>query len=176
HVVVAMLPAAVLGVLLDDWLDAHLYNYVTVAVTLIAYGVAFVFLERNRSDRATIRRTGDITWRTAVYIGLFQCPSMIPGTSRSRATILGAMLLGLSRSTAAEFSFFLAIPTMLGASFLKVVKFIQDGVGMTGQEAAILLVGCVVAFVVSLMAIRSLMSYVKRHSFAAFGVYRIVLG
>ena len=96
--------------------------------------------------------------------------------ARSGATILGAMLLGLSRSTAAEFSFFLAIPTMLGASFLKVVKFIQDGVGMTGQEAAILLVGCVVAFVVSLMAIRSLMSYVKRHSFAAFGVYRIVLG
>ena len=176
HVVVAMLPAAVLGVLLDDWLDAHLYNYVTVAGTLIASGVAFVFLERTRSARATIRRTGDITWRTAVYIGLFQCLSMIPGTSRSGATILGAMLLGLSRSTAAEFSFFLAIPTMLGASFLKVVKFIQDGVGMTGQEAAILLVGCVVAFVVSLMAIRSLMSYVKRHSFAAFGVYRIVLG
>ena len=173
HVVVAMLPAAVLGVLLDDWLDAHLYNYVTVAVTLIAYGVAFVFLERNRSDRATIRRTGDITWRTAVYIGLFQCLSMIPGTSRSGATILGAMLLGLSRSTAAEFSFFLAIPTMLGASFLRLLK---AGFAFSGAEWAVLLTGAAVAFLVSLFAIRFLLSYIRKHDFKAFGWYRIVLG
>lgn len=114
HVIVAVIPAGVLGVLLDDWLDAHLYNYITVAVTLILYGVAFLFLERNRQTQPTIRRTGDISWSVAVYIGLFQCLSMIPGTSRSGATILGAMLLGLSRGAAAEFSFFLAIPTMLG--------------------------------------------------------------
>ena len=161
--------------MLDDWLDAHLYNYITVAVTLILYGVAFLFLERNRQTQPTIRRTGDISWSVAVYIGLFQCLHD-SGTSRSGATILGAMLLGLSRGAAAEFSFFLAIPTMLGASLLKVLKFIKDGVGMTGQEAAILIVGRVVAFVVSLIAIRSLMNYVKRHSFAAFGVYRIALG
>ena len=176
HVVVAVIPAGVLGVLLDDWLDAHLYNYITVAITLILYGVAFLFLERNRRSQPSIRRTSEISWSVAVYIGLFQCLSMIPGTSRSGATILGAMLLGLSRSAAAEFSFFLAIPTMVGASFLKILKFVKEGVGMTGQEAAILIVGCLVAFVVSLIAIRSLMNYVKRHSFAAFGVYRIALG
>ena len=176
HVVVAVIPAGVLGVLLDDWLDAHLYNYITVAITLILYGVAFLFLERNRRSQPSIRRTSEISWSVAVYIGLFQCLSMSPGTSRSGATILGAMLLGLSRSAAAEFSFFLAIPTMVGASFLKILKFVKEGVGMTGQEAAILIVGCLVAFVVSLIAIRSLMNYVKRHSFAAFGVYRIALG
>ena len=175
-VIVAILPSGVLGVLLDDWLDAHLYNYITVAITLILYGVAFLFLERNRRSQPSIRRTSEISWSVAVYIGLFQCLSMIPGTSRSGATILGAMLLGLSRSAAAEFSFFLAIPTMVGASFLKILKFVKEGVGMTGQEAAILIVGCLVAFVVSLIAIRSLMNYVKRHSFAAFGVYRIALG
>ena len=114
HVIVAVIPAGVLGVLLDDWLDAHLYNYITVAVTLILYGVAFLFLERNRQTQPTIRRTGDISWSVAVYIGLFQCLSMIPGTSRSGATILGAMLLGLSRGAAAEFSFFLAIPHHAG--------------------------------------------------------------
>lgn len=177
HVVVAMLPAAVLGVLLDDWLDAHLYNYVTVAVTLIAYGVAFVFLERNRSDRATIRRTGDITWRTAVYIGLFQCLSMIPGTSRSGATILGAMLLGLSRSTAAEFSFFLAIPTMLGASALKIFKYFKDyGLGFTANELLILLIGMIVAFLVSVLVIRLFMGFIRKHDFKPFGWYRIALG
>ena len=176
HVVVAVIPAGVLGVLLDDWLDAHLYNYITVAITLILYGVAFLFLERNQRSQPSIRRTSEISWSVAVYIGLIQCLTMIPGTSRSGATILGAMLLGLSRSAAAEFSFFLAIPTMVGASFLKILKFVKEGVGMTGQEAAILIVGCLVAFVVSLIAIRSLMNYVKRHSFAAFGVYRIALG
>ena len=156
-----------------------------MAITLILYGVAFLFLERNQRSQPSIRRTSEISWSVAVYIGLFQCLSMIPGTSRSGATILGAMLLGLSRGAsilgcsrkvASEFSFFLAIPTMVGASFLKILKFVKEGVGMTGQEAAILIVGCLVAFVVSLIAIRSLMNYVKRHSFAAFGVYRIALG
>lgn len=174
-VVVAVIPSAVLGFLLDDWMDAHLYNYVTVAITLILYGVAFLFVER-APRRSAIRRTGDITYTTALYIGMFQCLSLIPGTSRSGATILGAILLGLSRATAAEFSFFLAIPTMVGASGLKLVKFLAGGTGMSGSELVTLLVGCVVAFGVSLVVIRSLMNYVKRHSFAVFGVYRIVLG
>ncbi len=174
-VVVAVLPAAVLGFLLDDWLSEHLYNYATVAITLIVYGVAFLLLERV-PRRGRIKRTEDISYRTALCVGLFQCLSMIPGTSRSGATILGAMLLGLSRSTAAEFSFFLAIPTMIGASGLKLVKYLLSGVDMTGQELMILLVGSLVAFLVSLLVIRSLMNYVKRHSFAAFGVYRIALG
>lgn len=174
-VVVAVLPAAVLGFLLDDWLSEHLYNYATVAITLIVYGVAFLLLERV-PRRGRIKRTEDISYRTALCVGLFQCLSMIPGTSRSGATILGAMLLGLSRSTAAEFSFFLAIPTMIGASGLKLVKYLLSGVDMTGQELMILLVGSLVAFLVSLLVIRSLMNYVKRHSFAVFGVYRIALG
>ena len=174
-VVAGVLPSAVLGFLLDDWLDAHLYNYITVAVTLILYGIAFLFLERG-DKTPVIRRTEQITYRTAVLVGVFQCLAMIPGTSRSGATILGAMLLGLSRSTAAEFSFFLAIPTMLGASLLKGVKYILEGAAITSTEVWVLIVGSVVAFVVSLIAIRSLMNYVKKHSFAAFGVYRIILG
>lgn len=174
-VIAAVLPAAVLGFLLDDWMDEHLYNYGTVAITLIVYGIAFLFLERV-PRRGKIKRTEDISYRTAVCVGLFQCLAMIPGTSRSGATILGAMLLGLSRSTAAEFSFFLAIPTMVGASGLKLVKYVVSGVAMSGRELAILLVGCTVAFLVSLVVIRSLMNYVKRHSFAVFGLYRIGLG
>lgn len=176
HVVVAVLPSAVLGLLLDDWLDEHLYNYITVAITLILYGIAFLFLERGKNNHTAICSTGKISYRTAVYIGLFQCLAMIPGTSRSGATILGAMLLGLNRSTAAEFSFFLAIPTMLGASLLKVVKFFISGVAITGTETWILIVGCLFSFLVSLLVIRGLMAYVKKHSFAAFGVYRIILG
>lgn len=174
-VVAAVLPSAVLGLVLDDWLDAHLYNYITVAVTLILYGIAFLFLERGNKAPA-VTSTEGISYKTAIAVGAFQCLAMIPGTSRSGATILGAMLLGLSRGTAAEFSFFLAIPTMLGASLLKGVKYVLDGVAMTSTEAAVLVVGCVVAFVVSLAAIRTLMNYVKNHSFAAFGWYRIALG
>ncbi len=176
RVLLAAVPAAVLGLLLDDWLNAHLYNYITVAIALIVYGVAFLFLERGRSGKSLIRRTGEIPYKTAVLIGLFQCLAMIPGTSRSGSTILGAMLLGLSRSAAAEFSFFLAIPTMLGASLLKAVKFVMEGVGIQTVEIAVLLVGCIVSFVVSLVVIRKLMDYVKKHSFAVFGVYRIALG
>ena len=176
-VVVAVLPSAVLGLLLDDWMDAHLYNYVVVAITLVLYGVAFLFMEKGNNRRAVkVQNVYDIDYRTAFFIGAFQCLSLIPGTSRSGSTILGALLLGVSRSAGAEFSFFLAIPTMLGASALKLLKFMMSGVSATGLEIGVLLVGCVVSFVVSVLVIRALMEYVRKRSFAAFGVYRIVLG
>ena len=176
-VIAAVIPSALVGVLLDDWLDAHLYNYVVVAIMLIVYGVAFILVERRNQDvRPKIRTVDQITYQTALFIGAFQALALVPGTSRSGATILGAILLGLSRTAGAEFSFFLAIPTMLGASLLKAVKFIAKGGHMTGSETVCLIVGCIVAFVMSLLAIRSLMNYVKKHSFSAFGVYRIILG
>ena len=176
-VVVAVIPSAVIGLLLDDWMDAHLYNYVVVAITLILYGVAFIYMEKLNSTRATgITNVYDIDYRTAVLIGAFQCLSLIPGTSRSGSTILGAIVLGVGRSAGAEFSFFLAIPTMLGASALKLLKFMLSGVSATGMEIAVLLVGCVVSFVVSVVVIKGLMEYVRKRSFAVFGVYRIVLG
>ena len=176
-VVVAVIPSAVLGILLDDWMDAHLYNYVVVAVALIVYGVAFILVERhNESRQARITDVNQLTYQTAFLVGMFQVLSLIPGTSRSGATILGAILLGLSRTAGAEFSFFLAIPTMLGASGLKVLKFFLDGETMARNEWGCLLIASAVAFIVSLLAIRALMDYVKRHSFSAFGVYRIVLG
>ena len=176
-VVVAVLPSAVIGLLLDDWMDAHLYNYVVVAITLVAYGVAFLLVERKNAQRKpAIASVYDIDYRTALLIGAFQCLSLIPGTSRSGATILGAIFLGVSRSAGAEFSFFLAIPTMLGASALKLVKFLLEGVSATGLEITVLLVGCVVSFVVSLLVIRGLMAFVRKRSFSVFGVYRIVLG
>ena len=176
-VILSVLPAAIIGLPLDDWFDEHLYNYVTVALMLILYGVAYIIIERRRAGQAP-RLTGvnQFTWKTALAIGAFQALSIIPGTSRSGSTILGAMLLGVDRTCAAEFSFFMAIPTMLGASLLKVAKFILKGYTMTGSEWGILLVGCAVAFGVSLVAIRGLVGYVRRHSFSAFGVYRIVLG
>lgn len=176
RVIVAVLPSAVLGLLLDDWLTAKLYNYVTVAVTLILYGVAFILVERNGRKTFRVETVEAIDYKTALLIGAFQVLALIPGTSRSGATILGAMLLGVSRTAAAEFSFFLAIPTMLGASLLKGVKFLLGGAAMTGQEGAILIFGSVTAFVVSLLAIRGLMQYVRKHTFSAFGVYRIALG
>ena len=176
-VIVAVLPSAVLGLLLDDWMDAHLYNYVVVAIMLILYGVAFLFVERiNEHREAKIDSVNKIDYRTALLIGAFQCLSLIPGTSRSGATILGAILLGVSRSAGAEFSFFLAIPTMLGASLLKVLKFMLEGVKATGGELLILLVGTVVSFLVSMLVIQGLMDYVRKRNFAAFGFYRIVLG
>ena len=174
-VVVAVLPSAVIGLLLDDWMDAHLYNYVVVAVTLIVYGVAFLFVEK-RNSSAKIDDVYAIDYRTAIFIGAFQCLSLIPGTSRSGSTILGAILLGVSRSAGAEFSFFLAIPTMLGASALKLLKYLMEGLVPSGTEIAVLLTGCVVSFVVSLLVIRVLMDFVRKHSFAPFGVYRILLG
>ena len=176
-VIVAVIPSAVIGLLLDDWLDAHLYNYIVVALTLVIYGVAFLLVERKNKDlKPKVGSVYAIDMRTALFIGCFQCLSLIPGTSRSGSTILGAILLGVSRSAASEFSFFLAIPTMLGASALKIVKFMLDGVGITGLEVGILLVGCVVAFLVSLAAINGLMQYVKKNNFAIFGQYRIALG
>ena len=176
-VIVAVLPSAVIGLVLDDWLDAHLYNYIVVALTLVAYGVAFLLVEQKNKDlKPKINGVYAIDMRTALFIGCFQCLALIPGTSRSGATILGAIFLGVSRSAASEFSFFLAIPTMLGASALKILKFILDGTSITGMEVAILLVGCVVAFLVSLAAINGLMQYVKKNNFAIFGQYRIALG
>ena len=176
-VIVAVIPSAVIGLLLDDWMDEHLYNYVVVAATLIIYGIAFILVERgNRSRHAKISDVHEIDYKTAILIGCFQCLSLIPGTSRSGATILGAILLGVGRSAGAEFSFFLAIPTMLGASALKLLKFMLSGVSAGSMEIAVLLVGCVVSFVVSLLVIKGLMEYVRKHSFSAFGVYRIILG
>ena len=181
-VVVAVLPSAVIGLLLDDWMDAHLYNYIVVAIALVAYGVAFLFMEKRNEGRALkVQDVYDIDYRTAILIGCFQCLSLVPGTSRSGSTILGAIILGVGRSAGAEFSFFLAIPTMLGASALKVLKYgldIMDGAAAlpTTMELGVLLVGCVVSFIVSMVVIRGLMEFVRKRSFAAFGVYRIVLG
>lgn len=174
-VVVAVLPSAVLGLLFDDWMDAHLYNYVVVALMLIVYGVAFLLVEK-KNNTAKITDVSQIDYRTALLIGLFQCLSLIPGTSRSGATILGALLLGVSRSAGAEFSFFLAIPTMLGASALKLLKFLLEGNFPTRNEVLLLLTGCVVSFLVSMLVIRSLMDFVRKRSFAPFGIYRIALG
>ena len=174
HILVATLPALVLGLLLDDWLDAHFYNFITVAVMLIVYGVLFIAVEKNRKGkRPRVRSLDKLSYRDAFIIGLWQVLAMIPGTSRSGATIVGGLLLGTTRSVAAEFTFFLAIPVMAGASLLKLLKF---GFAFTGTELAVLAVGMVVAFVVSLVAIRFLMGYVKRHSFRIFGIYRILLG
>ena len=176
-VVVAVIPSAVLGLLLDDWMDEHLYNFIVVAIALIVYGVAFILVERQNKQRETrVQNVHQIDYRTALLIGAFQCLSLIPGTSRSGSTILGGILLGVSRPAAAEFSFFLAIPTMLGASALKLVKYLFEGVIPTGTEIAVLIVGCVVSFIVSMLVIRALMEYVRKRSFSAFGVYRIVLG
>ena len=176
-VIVAVLPSAIIGLLLDDWMDAHLYNYVVVAITLILYGVAFLFVERlNRARVLRIKSVYDIDYRTAILIGCFQCLSLIPGTSRSGSTILGAIILGVSRGAGAEFSFFLAIPTMLGASALKLFKFLLSGVSASGTEITVLLVGCVISFIVSLVVIKGLMEYVRKHSFGVFGFYRIGLG
>ena len=176
-VIVAVLPSAVLGFLLDDWMDAHLYNYVVVAIALIVYGVAFMYVENlNKSKTTQIQSVHQIDYRTALLIGCFQCLSLIPGTSRSGSTILGAILLGVGRSAGAEFSFFLAIPTMLGASALKLLKFLLAGVSITGTEVGVLLVGCIVSYLVSFVVIRALMEYVRKHSFRVFGLYRIILG
>ena len=176
-VVVAVLPSAVLGFLLDEWMDDHLYNYLVVAITLILYGVAFLLVERqNKGLRPRIEDVHDIDYRTALLIGAFQCLSLIPGTSRSGSTILGAILIGVARPAAAEFSFFLAIPTMVGASGLKLVKYVMDGMIPSGTEIVVLIVGCVVSFLVSVAVIKGLMEYVRKRSFSAFGVYRIVLG
>ncbi len=173
-VVIACLPAAIVGIPLDDWMEAHLRSSYVVAATLILYGILFIVVEnRNYGQRPAVERTGQISYKLALYIGLFQVLSLVPGTSRSGATILGAMVLGCSRSAAAEFSFFLGIPVMFGASLLKLVKF---GFGFTASEVFILIFGMVVAFLVSVYSIKFLMSYIRRNDFKLFGYYRIVLG
>mgnify|MGYP003303710747 CR=1 FL=1 len=177
-VVAAIIPSGVVGVLFDDWMDAHLHNGIVVSIALIVYGIAFLLVEQKNQGKhlKIVEDVHDITYKTALMIGLFQCLSLVPGTSRSGSTILGAILIGVGRSAGAEFSFFMAIPTMLGASAIKGLKFIFSGVSATGMEIAVLVVGCIVSFIVSLLVIRGLMEYVRKHSFAAFGVYRIILG
>ena len=177
-VIAAILPSGVVGVLLDDWMDAHLHNGIVVSIALIVYGIAFILVER-RNQGKRLKVSGDvhdIDYRTALLIGAFQCLSLVPGTSRSGSTILGAILIGVGRSAGAEFSFFMAIPTMLGASAIKGLKFILSGVAVTGTEIGVLIVGSVVSFIVSMLVIKGLMEYVRKHSFSAFGVYRIALG
>ena len=181
-VVVAVVPSAVVGLLLDDWMDEHLYNYIVVAIMLIVYGIAFLFVEKwNASRTFRIKNVYEIDYRTALLMGAFQCLSLIPGTSRSGSTILGAIILGVSRPAGAEFSFFMAIPTMLGASALKLLKYALEivkgeALAPNGTEIAVLIVGCIVAFVVSLLVIKGLMEYVRKHSVSVFGIYRIILG
>ena len=174
-IIAACGPAAVLGILLDDWFDAHLYNSVTVAATLILYGVAFILIERRPRPPVTAKLSR-INYKQAMTVGAWQVLSLVPGTSRSGATILGGMMCGMSRPCASQFTFFLAIPVMAGASALKLFKFFLEGNALTGNEVIVLLVGCVVAFLVSMLAIRFLMDYVKRHTFTVFGWYRIALG
>ena len=193
-VIAAIIPSGVVGVLLDDWMDEHLHNGIVVSIALIVYGIVFILVENRNQRGKYLKKSGkdgptvkisrekkiedvhQITYKTAILIGLFQCLSLVPGTSRSGSTILGAILLGVGRAAGAEFSFFMAIPTMLGASAIKGLKFILSGVGITGLEIGVLVTGCVVSFIVSLLVIRGLMEYVRKHSFSAFGVYRIILG
>ncbi|MCI8404257.1 MAG: undecaprenyl-diphosphate phosphatase [Clostridia bacterium] len=170
-VIVACIPAAVAGLILNDYME-HFENWQVVSATLIVYGVAFLIAEKHHK-KTTVTDINSMSYKTAVMIGLFQVLSIIPGTSRSGATILGAMLIGCSRSVAAEFSFFLAIPVMFGVSLLKIVK---NGLTMSGGEVAVLLTGMAVAYAVSMAAIKFLMNYVRKHDFKAFGYYRIILG
>lgn len=176
-VVIACIPSALFGLLLDDWMEAHLSNFFVVAIMLVVYGIAFIWIEdRNRRVEPKVTDLARMSYKTAFYIGLFQVLSIIPGTSRSGATILGGIIVGTSRSVAADFTFFLGIPTMFGYSGLKAVKYFIDGNTLTGGQVAILLVASVTAFVVSLFVIRFLMNYIKKHDFTVFGKYRIVLG
>ena len=176
-VIVACIPAAVLGILLDDWMEAKFHNYIVVSIMLIVYGVLFIWVENwNKKNKPAVTKLSELSYNTALMIGLFQVLSLIPGTSRSGATILGALLLGVSRYVAAEFTFFLAIPVMFGASGIKLLKFFAEGTGITNMEIAMLSVGCIVAFVVSILAIKFLMGYIKKNDFKVFGWYRIVLG
>ncbi len=170
-VIVACVPAGVIGLALNDFMD-HFENWYVVSATLILYGIAFLYIEK-QGRKAQVTTIRGLSYKTALLIGAFQVLSIIPGTSRSGSTILGAMILGCSRAVAAEFSFFLAIPVMFGVSFLKIVT---NDVAMTGGDIAALLLGMVVAYIVSLAAIRFLMDYVKKHDFKAFGIYRIILG
>lgn len=173
-IIVSVLPAIIIGLPLNDWMDEHLYTPTVVALMLILYGVLFIIIENyNKKRTPRVTRTSRITWKDALIVGLFQCLAMVPGTSRSGATIIGGILIGLSREVAAEYTFYLAIPTMFGASVLKIAKF---GLHFSTEEAIILIVGMAVSFLVSIFAIRFLMQYIKKHDFKVFGYYRIVLG
>ncbi len=178
HIIVSCIPAVIVGLLVDDWVDEHFYNYICVAIMLIVVGIVFIIVETlHKGKRDRVNATNAITYQTALYIGLFQViAAVLPGTSRSGATIIGALILGVSRTVAAEYTFYLAIPVMFGASLLKGFKFVKSGIGMTSTELWILVVGCVVAFVISLIVIKFLMGYIKKHDFKVFGWYRIVLG
>lgn len=176
-ILVACLPAAIIGILFDDWLDEHLYNSVVVSLTLIIYGIIFIIIESKKIGKRTTKNLDKITYKQALGVGAFQLLSLIPGTSRSGSTIIGGLILGLERSVAAEFTFFLAIPVMVGASLLKLLKYILK-VGFIFQAGELLLlgIGCLVAFIVSVLIIKFLMSYIRKHDFKVFGYYRIVLG
>ena len=176
-VIVGTLPAALLGLVLDDLLDRYFYNYFVVALALIIYGIAFVFVEKNRAEKKrAIKSIEQLTYLDALKIGAFQSLSLVPGTSRSGSTILGGMLIGASREVSAEYSFFMAIPIMLGASLLKILKFLLSGITLMANEILFMLIGMVLSFAVSLIVIKFLMDYVKRHNFKFFGYYRIILG
>ena len=169
HVIAAIIPSGVVGILFDDWMDEHLHNGIVVAIALIVYGVAFIAVERmNEGRKPAIKSVYQIDYKTALLIGTFQCLSLIPGTSRSGSTILGAILLGVGRSAGAEFSFFMAIPTMLGASALKLLKYLMEGMVPSGTEIGILLTGCIVSFLVSVLVIRVLMDFVRKTDPKAF--------
>lgn len=176
-VLVACLPAAVIGILFDDFLEEHLHTPLIISLALIVYGVAFIWIEnRNKTRDLPIKETSQISYKQALIIGAFQVLSLIPGTSRSGATILGALIIGVARPAGAEFTFFLAIPVMFGASAIKLLKFFLDAGTMSGAELGYLLIGAAVAFAVSLAAIKFLMDFVKKHDFKVFGWYRILLG
>lgn len=176
-VIVGVLPAAVIGLLLDDIFDKYFYNYIVVAIALIVYGVLFILIEKRNAGREyRVNDVGELSYKDSLMIGAFQVLALIPGTSRSGSTIIGGMLGGVSRVASAEFSFFMAIPVMLGASLLKVAKFLLDGFTVSGFEIGLLLTAMAVSFIVSIVSIKFLMDFVKKHSFAPFGVYRIILG
>lgn len=176
-VIIAAVPAAVIGLLFDDMIDEKFMNAYVVAATLVIYGILFIVVEeRHKNKPPKVTRLSKLTIPMVLTIGAFQVLALIPGTSRSGATIIGALLIGTARGVAAEFTFFLGIPVMFGASFLKIVKFLMEGAGITGQEFFLLLLGCGVSFGVSIFAIKFLMQYIKNHDFKVFGYYRIVLG
>ena len=176
-ILVACIPAAVIGLLLDDWIDEHFYNSIVVSLALIIYGIIFIVIENKKIGSRKTKTVKDITYKQALQVGAFQLLALIPGTSRSGSTIIGGLLIGLERATAAEFTFFLAIPVMAGASLLKLVKYILEvGFVFSTLEIAILVVGCIVAFLVSIFIIKFLINYIRKHDFKVFGWYRIVLG
>ena len=176
-IIVACFPAAIIGILFDDWMEENFFTPQVVSLALIAYGFLFVIIEKYDLGSKSVQRVEDISYRKAFEVGVFQLFSLVPGTSRSGSTIIGGLLIGLERSVAAEFTFYLAIPVMIGASLLKLIKYVMRmGFVFDSNELLLLTVGCIVAFIVSIIVIRFLMSYIKKHNFIPFGYYRIVLG